>query len=154
MSISLRDDLVNEIKSTLETITTGNGYNLTVNLVTEDLKDLYEENEDNFPVLYVTDGLEDSEDKDVDAIQNDLNILIIGYVKEPVNDVSTAPLLRKLMADVEKCLCADRGRNGIAFQTLITAKSTDEGTLMPFGVMNMNFIIKYNQAYGDPTAGG
>ena len=71
-----------------------------------------------------------------------------------LNDSAPSELLRKMIADVEKCLCADRDRAGVAFQTLPTNIKTDEGVFTPRGVMNMTFKIKYNQKYGDPKNEG
>ena len=156
MGVSIRDTIIAEIKTTLASITTGNGYNLTVNDISEILKNpvTSEIQENDLPALVVLDGEEVTEDGDVDSVVNVLDVLIVGYVKENRNETSAAPQLRKLMADVEKCLMVDRFRGGYANNTIVRRKVTDQGSLLPYGIMNMNFDIEYLTLANDPDAGG
>lgn len=153
-TISRRDDIVDNITTELATITKANGYNLDISLVDEKLQEVMQVADKDLPALFVIDGTEKKADKDVDGLECELNIIIIGYVKTDYADVTPSELLRKMIADVEKCLCADRSRGGIAFQTLLTEVKTDEGLFTPRGVMNMTFLIKYNQKFGDPKNAG
>ena len=153
MGISLRDDLLDEMITTLKTITVANGYYSAVgDNVSEELKDLTAQV--NFPCLFLIDSDEDKAWKDVDGLMCTLKFLLIGYVQQTKNDLSTGELLRKLMADAEKCLCADRRRNLLALTTRLTNFKTDEGDLKPYGVFNCDVIVEYNQKYGDPSLNG
>lgn len=153
MSISVRNDILVEMLSTLQNITVANGYYSAVGSnVGEVAKDLYEEK--LFPHLYLIDSDEGKDWADVDSLKCTLNFLIIGYIKNAKNDTATAEPLRKLMADVEKCICADSRRNMKALTTRLTDIKTDEGALNPYGVFNAKIIVEYHQEYGDPDSNG
>ena len=153
MSISLRNDIYTELITTLKTISIANGYNTDLNQqVSEDLQNIEQVHE--LPYLYLIDGSEDKDWVDVDGLECALTFICIGYVREDANDASAGTLIRKLLADVEKCVCADSRRNGKAIRTLVTNIKTDEGNLKPEGVFNCDIQVIYRQKYGDPTVNG
>lgn len=145
--MSIRSDIIADIKTTLETITVTNGYNNTVKLVSERLKIPDELHADEFPALFIVDSNEVKKDNDVDELKNELSIIITGYVKDSNNPT---PVLRTLLDDVEKALSVDRFRGGLAINTLPADIKTDNGTLLPYAVFDFTFNIIYFQKYGTP----
>lgn len=145
--MSKRDDLLNDIKSALENIKVSNGYNFDVSYISTKLEAPDELAPDDFPALFIVDTDENKEDTEVNEMQNQLRFIISGYVKD---DDDPDDSRRKLLEDVEKAICADRYRNGIAVNTMPANIKTDHGTFAPFAVFDFEFVITYFQEYGTP----
>ena len=149
MTISKRDSIIQNIKTALGGITTTAGYNFTVGLVQERLKDPDQAGE-NFPVLFVIDSDESKFDGSVGELRNEMSPIIVGYVKADSDETDIKLEVRKLLADVEKALCADRYRGGLAINTLPSSIKTDHGFNEPYGMFEFIFKIPYLQEYGTP----
>lgn len=154
MSVSLRDDILTSVKTALSGITTTGGYNTTVNLVDTRIKDPEGLNPDQFPALFITDGTEVKTDHDVDGLICTLQIIVSGILKEANHDEDLGLVVRKLVADVEKAVCADRYRGQLAINTKPREIKTDAEAFRPYGLFDVTFEITYLQKYGDVTVNG
>lgn len=150
MTVSKRDTILTGIKTTLAGISVANGYNLTVKSIHDVLKATSDLTQDQFPALIVIDADESKDDGDVDEMKNRLNVIVTGYVFNPEQDYDLQADLRKLLADVEKCLCADRFRAALAYNTRPSSIKTDGGLLRPYAIFDFTFQIEYLQLYGVP----
>lgn len=147
--MSKRDSIIENIKTELAKITTTAGYNYTVGLIGENLVNPEDLTADQFPALIVLDSDETKNDASVDELRNEMMPLIVGYLK-PTVWADNKKEVRKLLADVEKCLCADRNRGTLAINTLPASIKTDHGFNQPFGIFEFQFKISYLQEYGTP----
>ena len=145
--MSRRDSIIENIKTELAKITVANGYNNTVALIDENL--INPEDIAVFPALIVLDSDETKNDGSVDELRNEMMPLIVGYLKPAVWSENKKEV-RKLLADVEKCLCADRYRGTLAINTLPVSIKTDHGFNQPYGIFEFQFKISYLQEYGTP----
>ena len=148
MSDSKRVQIFANAVAALETITTDNGYNFTVKHIDDKVIQAPDElPADKFPALFPLAGDESKLDADVGHLQSVLNMVVTGYVKshsDPGGD------LDKLLQDVERALCVDRYRNGLAINTLPATIMTDKGLAVPYGIFDFTFRIPYRHEYGTP----
>lgn len=151
MADSIRRQIRAEFITLLQGITVANGFNFTVGLVSRQLKGYMDVPSTKFPALFVINTNMKGKDGDVDDLIKESQVQVLGYVTDPVDPTDE---LDKLAADVEKAICADPRRElgGITgiVNVLPSDLKTDEGTLLPFGVMEFTFIVTYHQLYGTP----
>ena len=91
--------------------------------------------EQQFPAVYISSGDEERED------------ITIGYVKGTDTNIDTKR--NQLIEAIEEALDADRTRNGNALDTQIIAVSSDEGTIFPYGGINMTVRVTYQFIRGN-----
>lgn len=150
--MSIRADLLNNIKDALKLITTGNGFNQTVNKV--DDQNIQVPNEvidDDFPILFLTDGDEKKEPGDVDSKKCDLEFIVTGFVKRANDADDMQSRRRDLQNDVEKAIMVDDRRGGKAISTEITKIGTDNGILDDFSLFELTGVIQYFHNRNDPN---
>jgi hypothetical protein len=150
MADSIRQQIRSKVITLLGNIKTANGYNFTVRKISRQLKGFDDLSPSVLPALFVLNADEKKEDYDVDDLHSQLQVLIIGYVHSALDPTDE---LDKLIADIEKAICVNRFLGDDSFRVINTIPSdikTDKGTLLPFGVVEFTFIIKYVQAYGTP----
>jgi len=160
--MSRRDDILDRIISRLGAIKPANGYLTNVKLVSDRLKAPEELKTGQFPALFVIDTDERKDDSDVDELDDELDIIISGYTKDP-EDPDTER--RKLQSDVEKALTRnqingdvvdhfltdDIGANDLQVKNVKpNSITTDHGTLLPYAIFDYKFRILYFQNYGTP----
>ena len=154
-TVSVRDDIINNIKTTLQTITIANGYNQDVALVSTENFMLPEQlTVEEVPALYIIDDDEDKSaaDGDVDSLWCTLNITIEGILKK-INDADPVQeRRRKLQSDVEKALMVDETRGQYAEFTKVKRITTDKALLEPdFTMFNLEFSVEYFHNRNDPA---
>lgn len=154
MSISIRNDILASIVTALQGISVIGGYNLDVSTIGTRLEDPESLSSDKFPALFVTDTDEQKQDADVNGVRCKLQIVISGYVKQANDQEDVQENVRKLLADVEKSICADRFRGNLAINTMPRTIKTDHGLLLPYGLFDFTFEVEYLQMYGDTTQNG
>ena len=151
--MSIRGLIVDNVKTTLEGITTANGYNQDVKYVSsENLKAPDELTIEQKPSLQIIDGDEDKNAADVDSLECFLEIVITGYL-ERINDADPLQArLRNLMNDTEKALMVDETRGSKAIKTDVTKLVTDKGVLEPHAMFDMTIMVKYFHNRKDPSS--
>lgn len=151
-SYSIRDSILYNIKKTLESILTENGYNQDVNLVKSyNFGNVDDYSIDEYPVLHVIDTSENKSSADVDSTKCYLNVLIEGILRRIDDEDDIQVRRRALQRDVEYSLMVDESRGGWACFTKAVDITTDKGTIEPYSVFNMTFQIEYYHDRNDPA---
>ena len=76
-----------------------------------------------------------------------IDYIVVGYVKGTDTNIDTKR--NQLIEAIEEALDADRTRNGNALDTQIIAVSSDEGTIFPYGGINMTVRVTYQFTRGN-----
>ena len=121
MADSKRETAVNALKTRLQTITTGNGYETDIG---SNVKIYFpaeiELDDDTLPLVNIKDG-----DTDISLFDDDLGPITIGKERQRINmsihirmaeGTNTAVYLRKAIADVYKAIGTDRRLGGAVFE--------------------------------------
>ncbi len=98
-------------------------------------------------MLFVMDGSETKDYGNNTMVECLLEIIIRAY-EHDVKDSSTK--INKVLQDIEKALCVDHTRGGYAINTTPKNIVTDEGWLMPYGILEFRWEIYYRYPYGSP----
>jgi hypothetical protein len=142
--MSLRTTIVKALTEKFKVISTANGYKT----------DLYEQayaklkfwdEVNNFPCIYAVPGSESREYQPSSFAWAFLGISIKVYVKgdDPQQQ------LENLLEDIEKVIDANRQLSfpdaspGLTTEVDITSITTDEGLLDPYGVGEINLMVRY-----------
>lgn len=151
MNDSIRELILKNIKTTLQGITTGAGYNYTMQSV-ERWKQ--KGNTTNVsPHIVIHAGPETKTSGPDPQIECELSIIIeVGYRQDDSDTSESDVIVSKLLADIEKALLADYTRGGYAQETKITGNILFEYVegQPRFGIM-VQIEIKYKHANTDPT---
>lgn len=145
---SKRETIIEYLKNTLfPTITEENGYNHTLKTIKRGLKARTTMGESDYPAIFIPGVDEDRTRITHNQFQANLNVVIVGYVKNssdsPNDDATGAQLdLDKLIADITKAIETDPKQAGNVLNTQITRISTDDGDLLPIAgcVMTVEFM--------------
>lgn len=127
----------------LKSITTGNGYNVTVGMVQRGQRSLNDLVESDYPCLFIAETDERRSLATVNQFLSDLRVVILGGM--PIEDgVSNAQRqLDLLIADVTRALETDRLQGGRVKQTIIERIETDPGDLDSHVAFAMTVNFKY-----------
>ncbi|MBW1666716.1 MAG: hypothetical protein JRJ66_01455 [Deltaproteobacteria bacterium] len=143
---SIRENIISNVISTLEAVSTANGYNYDLSgRVSRTLKHWEECSE--FPQVFVMDGAESKVYGSNIMVDSTLEVVIRAYEHDQSD---TSQKLNNLLEDIEKALCADHTRGGYAVNTIPLKIETDEGWLQPFGILEFRWSIFYQYEYGTP----
>lgn len=151
MNDSIRELILQNIKTTLQGITTGAGYNYTVQSV-ERWKQ--KGNTTNVsPHIIVHAGPETKNPGPDPQTECDLSLIIeAGYRQDDTDITESDIIVSKLLADIEKALLADYTRGGYAEETKISGNIPFEYVegQPRFGIL-VQIELKYKHANTDPT---
>ena len=151
--MSVRGDILDDVKTVLEGITTGNGFFQTINKVDDQSIRAPEDiNDEEFPILFITDGDENKKPGDVDSKDCVLTIIITGIIKQQNDEDDIQDRRRKIQNDVEKALMAQESRGGKAIRTEITQISTDKGLSQTYTLFQLDLDVDYFHNRSDPSS--
>lgn len=153
MPPTIRENILSNLKTVLETITTGNGYENTIARVMRwdqrgnSLKDT--------PCITIAMASEVKEPSPNPLFRCNMTVLLDVWVCQTRQEAqSTDELLCSLLGDVEKCLMQDHTRGGFAIDTDLKGSQPFEG-VEGSGyagiVVEMEIFYEHNQL--DPAAG-
>ena len=143
MATPTRRLVLQNIKTVLETITTGNGYKTTIDTVEALGKSWAGVKPGQKPWLGIVPQRE-SLSFEYSNIRVVLTLLVIGHVAGTTQD-DRASKLNDLLDDVIAALNTDTTRDNNAISTTITSVETDEGA--PDGDGDGSMVITTNVAY-------
>lgn len=150
--MSIKGDILDDVKAVLETITIANGYNQIVKKVWDDEFKMPDElTSSDFPALFLIDDDTRKEAGDVDSVLCTLNCIVTGYVFRTKSSQNLQSDRRKLENDVEKAIMVDERRSGMAIKTQTGRIVTDRGTLEPHGIFDLHFVVEYFQDRNNPS---
>jgi hypothetical protein len=159
MSDSVREQIMKNLQSTLQTITVENGYANTLNAVERVLQ---QGQSSQPPMAYVLEG-DDSvvpggplfgADRLL-ARQLNVGVVVVVQQDETVDARSASEVMNSLIADVQKAVQVDYSRGGLAInteETSVSAVQIEEG--MPVLSSTIVYEITYRHRRTDPTLVG
>ncbi|MCD6459406.1 hypothetical protein J7L67_01910 [bacterium] len=123
MAYAIREKIMQNLVTTLEGITTGNGYNNTINAVYR-----WEQTGNSLvdvPVIELNIAGEDTENSPNPYTTATLSVMIDLFVRHDKSNFSgsTDAYLITFLADITKALMTDNTRGGNAIDTVITGNS-------------------------------
>lgn len=149
--MSIKGDIIDNIKTTIEGITTGNGYSQTVAHVNTDSIKLPEDlTADQFPAVNVVDVNETKTPGDIDSKNSILEVMLLGYVQKLNDQDNVQTKRRNLENDIEKALMVDETRGGKAIFTEITKIETDKGIIDNYSETYITATIQYYHNRNNP----
>jgi len=148
---SKRTQVLNYIRDNVfDLITTGNGYNFTVPTKERGVLEVDNLPESSFPCLFIAKAPERRTDITVNNFNSNMDITILGYVKNSSGLSGLQDDMDKLIEDVTKALESDRTFGGLAKTFNIGGILTDDGDLAPFGVVAISLTVSYVSEKGTP----
>lgn len=148
--VSIREKILQDLKTALQNITIANGYTLDISLVSRELK--HWEETQRFPSLFVIDGDERIEWSTTENLNSaPFGIKVIGYVKKAKSqDGDLSQELNKLIRDFKVAALADLTRGGNCEIFEITLITTDKGTIYPFAAFEADIECKFEWRRNEP----
>lgn len=147
MADSLRQDIIDALKTLLATITTGNGYETSIG---SSVKEWYTADADSsvMPVINLNDESVEirmgSDDLGAIQLRRERHEMDLRLEIRLTNGTTTATVLRKAIADVYKAIGTDRTLGGLAKDIRArTDRMAIEQQDKIIGVANINISIFY-----------
>lgn len=152
-TVSILDDIIDNLKTTCESITIANGYNQNVNAVLiGNFKMPGQFSISDLPAIQIIDSDTPKEPYSVDSTKAVLTVIVEGITRRGSSTQDVQEARRKLQHDIEKALMVDETRGGAAIFTKAKNIKTDKGTIEPFSICEMEFGIEYYYDRGDPAS--
>ena len=149
--MSQRENILDNIVTTLKTIKTTNGYNNNIGLVTREPNDWNKLQPNQKPAAMVTWS---SDEKDTETITgsgqyvlSSLNVVIRGVV---YSKTGIEEKLNEFAEDIEVAMAADEYRGGYANYTIPKSITVYQGEDSYNIVFDYEFLIGYHYIYGSP----
>ena len=143
------ENILENLKTTFETITVANGYNVTVKQVSRDLVAPSQLSDSNFPSIFITPVRETPDHMSYQNTRNVLMVLLTIDVSATSNDIA-ATTLEKLFQDIRKALYVNINRGGLAESSLAGETRVNKGTYAPLASGEMDIEIAYRHPRGEP----
>ena len=148
--MSEREDIASNIVTVL-----GNMSSPTLGKVSREPIDIEELSIQQFPAVFVQTSTEVREDETIGnngiTRTGSIDFLCVGYVKNNSASIENIDTQRNtLITGVETALDSDRTRSGNALDTQIVGIETDEGSMFPFGGVNITVRCYYTFTSGTP----
>jgi hypothetical protein len=154
MSLTIRENIMLNLKSTLEAITKAHGYANTIASVQRwnQRGAIFS----NFPTIIINAGPEDKKPEPHPLATCSFKIYIDIWTNQPEDEtLSSDEILNSLLGDVEKALAADITRGGHAIDTNITGNlpfETVQG--QPQIGISIEIEVIYQHQLTDPAVSG
>jgi len=146
MADTIREQIIANIKTTLEGITTGAGYNNTLKSVYRDpvaVQDIAQ-----FPAAFILTGTEDPVQRASSVVVRTMNLTVEFWV-HPGKELSKA--VESMRGDIQKAMVVDPRRAALAQDTL-EGPSSDVLLLeeIPFAGSQIGYSVPYRTKIEDP----
>ena len=146
--MSLREDIANNIITTLDAVTTP----IELKKITREPFKVEELADPQFPALYITTSDETREDFSLGDYSagkraGTIDFIVVGYVKGSETNIDTKR--NELIEVIEETLDTDRTRGGYAKETKVIEVNSDEGTLYPLGAIRIVVRVFYEFVRGN-----
>ncbi len=151
---TVRERILANIKTTLEAVTTVNGYNFDFTTETVQRWSMHGNSIVDVPMVVVSAGDEEERDAPHPYEECVLHIYLDTFVVHAEGDnVATDTYLNRLQGDIKKAVLIDGTRAGNAIQTQVlgtTPFETTEG--QPYAGIIIEIAVRYRHLRSDPTA--
>ncbi len=151
--MSVREDVLADIKTTLEGISTGGGFNFDVASAIRGQVTITAFKA--FPAITFDDLGETYDRKNNHSLHKELRVAVLGLLKvnKHTGDDAVRAAASNLLADIEKALMQDRCRGGNAIDTLLQSNDIESSeATSPYAFVVMELVVKYRTNLTDPTS--
>ena len=146
MATSIREQIVDNVVSTLEGITTDNGYDVTIRRVERTL--MLPTGQVSYPIAFV---IEESEEKTISPQGFNTSALRVRIAVATRVHGEEAQEMNSLLASIEKALLVDAQRSALAIDTKVVGNVLNYPVSdSPWWASDVLVDITYRHAYGDP----
>jgi len=156
MADTVREKILANLKTTLEGLTTGNGYNFDFTAATVQRWSMHGNSTTELPMILVSPG-DQSQKPFTNALsQCDMEVLLPAFYKhEPTDSVVTDKRMNQLEGDIKKIVMVDETRGGNALSTQVTGSSPFESEEdQRYAGIVIELLIKYRHLTSDPETAG
>ena len=141
---SKRQSILEYLRTTrLPTITTGNGYNNTVQTIERGLRFPDDISDPKFPAIFISRTEETRKNLTRIHFQSELAVSLVGFVKSTYGNSGAQIALDGLIEDVTKCLETDRLLGGLVNWTEIRSIKSDIGDIDPHAACGIDVYFIY-----------
>ena len=147
----IREDILDNIVSTLKDIQKSNGYNTNIGLVTREPHNWNNLQPKDYPAAIILWRTDEKETETISGsgqyVISHLNVVIRGaiYAKNNIEEA-----LNDFAEDIEKVMCVDEKRNNYANYTIPVRITVYEGEDSYFIIFDYEFLVGYHYVYGSP----
>ena len=127
MTETIREQVLSDIKTSLEELTIANGYNFDFTPETVQRWSMYGNSAVNLPLIVITAG--DEEEKPLSGNHEECRLTVYidaFYVHNEDDQTATDTYINRLQGDIKKRILEDETRSGTALNTSIVGSSTFE----------------------------
>ncbi len=153
MSETVREKILQNLKTSLENITTDNGYNFDFNENTVQRWSMHGNSLVDVPAVILSPGDEEEKGRTLPYIQCDMTVYLdIFFIDNETDGIATDTYLNRLQGDIKKAILSDYTRGGYAIDTNVrgtTVFETTEG--QQYAGIIIELGINYQHKRTDPT---
>lgn len=156
MADTVREKILADLKSTLEGLTTGNGYNFDFTSDTVQRQSIHGNSTTELPMIVVSPG-DQSQKPLANALSHcSLEVFLPAfYTHQPTDSISTDGRLNQLEGDIKKIVMVDETRGGNALSTQVTSTSPFEPEEeQRYAGIVIALLIEYRHLTSDPESTG
>lgn len=141
-----RDQILDNIVTTLQGITTANGYEFNMGIVDREVQIV--DDTKKFPACYPIASDENPQQSDTDALMNaEWKVGLLIYVK---HNTKLSKECEKVIGGIRKALLVDETRGGLAIWTTIDQIRNISTWLKPIGIYEFDMTIQYRYQKATP----
>jgi hypothetical protein len=154
---SAREQIVADLQTTLQGVTTANGYqNTLVEVVREPRSPEHAQAYPFATLLEINERKQEGGELSPYGLLGCLlDCVVVVWAREPHDSEKLAPEANELLADVKRALMVDKTRGGLAITTRMLGNEPDtDETGLPFGTHSARVQVWYRHSRTDPTLVG
>lgn len=151
---TVRERILQNIKTTIEGVTIANGYNFDFTPETVQRWSMHGNRMVEMPTVVISPGDEDESSSPHPFEECLMSVFLdVFYVTDEDDLVSTDTYLNRLQGDIKKAILADATRGGEAVDTDILGTTPFETTeAQPYAGIIIELRVRYRHLRNDPTA--
>lgn len=148
---TIRENILNNVLTTLQGVTTGNGFNNTLGRV-ERWNMHANALAGGLPAVFISVGSETKQPEPNPLMSCELDVVLYLFIVQAEGDSDpTDQVVNSLFGDIEKALAADFSRGGYAIDSLVTSADPFEGVEgQPFAGLIIHLMVRYQHRQDDP----
>ena len=156
MADTVREKILANLKTTLEGLTTGNGYNFNFTSDTIQRWKMHGNSTTELPMIVVSPGDQGQKPKANALSECDMEVFLPAvYRHEPNDPIETDTYMNRLEGDIKKIVMVDETRGGNALSTQVIGSSPFESEEeQRYAGIVIELLIKYRHLTSDPETAG
>lgn len=155
MAETVRERILADIKSTLEGLTSANGYNFDFSPSDIQRWSMHGNSKVNLPAIMITAGNESQVPAGSSHEDCTIRVYLDAFFTHNKDDtVDTDTYLNRLQGDIKKVIMEDYSRSNLAEDTLVVGSTPFETAEGQVAGITVEVEIKYRHLRSDPTATG